>query len=670
MTQFDEANIAPLPGMSLKESVNTVLQHLRQQSDKASLLRAFIPLPPPFNRVQLIELHFIDSGFYYRCFDDGSVACSSRGWQGECSDSSIHMILLSNALMAELRFIRSDGGRYTPQDTQLFSWLARLARPVLENFLQQEILRASLQTLAQERDHHQILVDITNSVLSHLEMEELVSDVAREIHHYFGISAIGIILRDNGRPGKHSVHYTEFCEEGPRSQHYILQEMSPVLTQAMTQNQPQLYQQDDSKCWQNDPLLYEAAHRGLSNILVLPLTFGNHTPGVLLLAHASTTPFERENGALLQQIADRIAIAVDNADAWSSMTALKESLKQENSQLSAQLLSSMGVGDIIYQSQAMHDLLQQVDIVAQSDSTVLICGETGTGKEIIARAVHQLSNRHDKPLIKINCAAIPASLLESELFGYDKGAFTGAINTHKGRFEIADGGTLFLDEIGDLPLELQPKLLRVLQEREIERLGGSRTINVNVRVIAATNRDLRQMVDNREFRDDLFYRLNVFPLELPPLRERPEDIPLLAKYFTRKLALRMNRTIDNISPQTLEQLVSYDWPGNVRELENVIERAVLLTRDTTLNLHLTQQSTRLLPTFKNVEPPAVNPVQQMLHPGPPENDDEERRVIVQALRESNGIVAGPRGAANRLGMKRTTLLSRMQRLGISPRDVL
>ncbi len=388
-----------------------------------------------------------------------------------------------------------------------------------------------------------------------------------------------------------------------------------------------------------------------------------------MLAHTSSTLFSEENCQLLQHIADRIAIAVGNADAWRSMTDLQESLQQENHQLSEQLLSNLGIGDIIYQSQAMEDLLQQVDIVAKSDSTVLICGETGTGKEVIARAIHQLSPRRDKPLVKINCAAIPASLLESELFGHDKGAFTGAINTHRGRFEIADGGTLFLDEIGDLPLELQPKLLRVLQEREIERLGGSRTIPVNVRVIAATNRDLWQMVEDRQFRSDLFYRLNVFPLELPPLRDRPEDIPLLAKHFTQKMARHMNRSIDAIPTEALRQLMSWDWPGNVRELENVIERAVLLTRGNSLNLHLNVRQSRLLPTL-NEDSALRSSMAQLLHPTTPENDEEERQRIVQVLRETNGIVAGPRGAATRLGMKRTTLLSRMQRLGISVREVL
>ena len=319
----------------------------------------------------------------------------------------------------------------------------------------------------------------------------------------------------------------------------------------------------------------------------------------------------------------------------------------------------------------MRDVLQQVNIVALSDSTVLILGETGTGKEIIARAIHQMSLRKDKPLVKINCAAIPSTLLESELFGHDKGAFTGAINTHRGRFEMADGGTLFLDEIGDMPIELQPKLLRVLQEREIERIGGTRTIPVNVRVIAATNRDLKQMVIDREFRNDLFYRLNVFPLVLPPLRDRPDDIPLLVRYFTQKLARRLNRQIDTIPADAMRQLMRYEWPGNVRELENILERAVLLSRDNTLSLHLNAQpSSMVQPVAHDPFPFPLPRVAEMMHTEPPENDEEERQRIIQVLRETNGIVAGPRGAASKLGMKRTTLLSRMQRLGITVREVL
>jgi len=397
----------------------------------------------------------------------------------------------------------------------------------------------------------------------------------------------------------------------------------------------------------------------------------HQSTGVLVLAHRDLSIFNAQNCRLLRQIADRIGIAVDNADAYRKVTHLKENLKNENNKLNEQILSSQSFGDIIYQSDAMRDVLQQVNIVALSDSTVLILGETGTGKEIIARAIHQMSLRKDKPLVKINCAAIPSTLLESELFGHDKGAFTGAINTHRGRFEMADGGTLFLDEIGDMPIELQPKLLRVLQEREIERIGGTRTIPVNVRVIAATNRDLKQMVIDREFRNDLFYRLNVFPLVLPPLRDRPDDIPLLVRYFTQKLARRLNRQIDTIPADAMRQLMRYEWPGNVRELENILERAVLLSRDNTLSLHLNAQpSSMVQPVAHDPFPFPLPRVAEMMHTEPPENDEEERQRIIQVLRETNGIVAGPRGAASKLGMKRTTLLSRMQRLGITVREVL
>jgi hydrogenase-4 transcriptional activator len=361
---------------------------------------------------------------------------------------------------------------------------------------------------------------------------------------------------------------------------------------------------------------------------------------------------------------------VDNSNAWDEITRLKDTLKQENTWLNEQIQNAESLNDIIFQSTAMKNLPRQVEIVATSDSTVLLLGETGTGKELIARAIHKLSPRSAGPLVKINCAAIPASLLESDLFGHEKGAFTGATSTHIGRFEMAKGGTLFLDEIGDMPLELQPKLLRVLQEREIERVGGHQVIPVNVRVVAATNRNLKQMVDEKTFRSDLFYRLNVFPVEVPPLRDRPEDIPPLVTSFTRKLAARMNKTIDTVPAAGIQALCRYPWPGNARELQNVIERAVILTEGSTLNLQLNELKipaaaapvTSQLPTTTRKLPTMFNPLT-------PENDDDERERILQALRETNGIVAGPRGAASKLGLKRTTLLSRMQRLGINTREL-
>lgn len=290
-------------------------------------------------------------------------------------------------------------------------------------------------------------------------------------------------------------------------------------------------------------------------------------------------------------------------------------------------------------------------MVAQSDSTVLILGETGTGKELIARAIHNLSGRNARRMVKMNCAAMPAGLLESDLFGHERGAFTGASTQRIGRFELADKSSLFLDEVGDMPLELQPKLLRVLQEQEFERLGSNKLIQTDVRLIAATNRDLKKMVADREFRNDLYYRLNVFPIHLPPLRERPEDIPLLVKAFTFKIARRMGRNIDSIPAEALRTLSSMEWPGNVRELENVVERAVLLTRGNVLQLSLPDIAA-LMPST----PPVATEVAQ--------DGEDEYQLIMRVLKETNGVVAGPKGAAQRLGLKRTTLLSRMKRLGI------
>ncbi|KLV78648.1 formate hydrogenlyase transcriptional activator [Citrobacter sp. BIDMC107] len=290
-------------------------------------------------------------------------------------------------------------------------------------------------------------------------------------------------------------------------------------------------------------------------------------------------------------------------------------------------------------------------MVAQSDSTVLILGETGTGKELIARAIHNLSGRNARRMVKMNCAAMPAGLLESDLFGHERGAFTGASTQRIGRFELADKSSLFLDEVGDMPLELQPKLLRVLQEQEFERLGSNKLIQTDVRLIAATNRDLKKMVADREFRNDLYYRLNVFPIHLPPLRERPEDIPLLVKAFTFKIARRMGRNIDSIPAEALRTLSSMEWPGNVRELENVVERAVLLTRGNVLQLSLPDIAP-LMPST----PPVATEVAQ--------DGEDEYQLIMRVLKETNGVVAGPKGAAQRLGLKRTTLLSRMKRLGI------
>ncbi len=332
-----------------------------------------------------------------------------------------------------------------------------------------------------------------------------------------------------------------------------------------------------------------------------------------------------------------------------SLLDAKEKLAREKSYLQQEIESELGFEEIIGQSTSLREVLNKAKVVAPTDSTVLLLGETGTGKELVARSVHALSERHDRNFIKLNCAAVPSGLLESELFGHEKGAFTGAVSQKVGRIELADQGTLFLDEIGELPLELQPKLLRVLQDREFERLGGIKTLRVNVRIVAATNRDLRQDIAEKKFREDLFYRLNVFPIELPPLRRRREDIPMLVRHFVKKHATRMRKHIDIIPEKSMEILQRCNWPGNVRELENLIERMVILTRANVL-----------------ADPPAELDVDS--HTGHDSLNGVEREHIIRVLRETHGVLAGTDGAATRLGMKRTTLQSMLKRLGIAPSE--
>ena len=343
-------------------------------------------------------------------------------------------------------------------------------------------------------------------------------------------------------------------------------------------------------------------------------------------------------------------MAVANALAFREIAQLKDKLAEERLYLVSEIRAEHPFEEIVGESRPLHDALQQVEIVAPTDSTVLVLGETGTGKELIARAIHNRSGRRERTFVKINCAAIPSGLLESELFGHERGAFTGAIAQKIGRFEGANGGTLFLDEVGEIPLELQPKLLRVLQEQEFERIGGTRTIKVDVRLVVATNRDLVQMVEEHRFRDDLYYRLNVFPIYAPPLRERPEDIEPLVRYFVQRFAARMQRRIEVIPTETLDAMRRYPWPGNVRELENLIERAVILSSGPHLTVPLAHLARRSTPAAQDESASTLEGV--------------ERAHITRVLEETNWMLGGPRGAAARLGMKRTTLQSLMKRLAI------
>jgi formate hydrogenlyase transcriptional activator len=396
----------------------------------------------------------------------------------------------------------------------------------------------------------------------------------------------------------------------------------------------------------------EARAEALESGCALPLISRGRTLGVLTLGSRAENSFSPEDVDFLMQAAGQIAIAIENALAYREIAQLKEKLAQEKLYLEDEIRGEIDFEGIVGQSSALRHVLNLVETVAPSDSTVLLLGETGTGKELIARAIHERSRRKEQTFVKLNCAAIPTGLLESELFGHERGAFTGAIAQKIGRLELADQGTLFLDEVGDIPLEIQPKLLRALQEREFERLGSNRTQQVDVRLVAATNRDLEKMMENREFRSDLYYRLNVFPIRIPPLRERPEDIPLLVRYFTQKYGRRMQKQIESIPAAALRKLSSWHWPGNIRELENFIERSVILTHGTALQAPIAALS-------NNGGNAPVAGVRQA----------NERDEIVRVLKLTNGRIAGPDGAAARMEIKRTTLLSRMKKLGIDPRKV-
>ncbi|WP_049090872.1 formate hydrogenlyase transcriptional activator FlhA [Klebsiella oxytoca] len=549
-------------------------------------------------------------------------------------------------------FIRDDNRPWTEKEYQRLHTFTQIVAVVTEQIQSRVSNNVDYDLLCRERDNFRILVAITNAVLSRLDIDELVSEVAKEIHRYFRIDAISVVLRSN-RKGKLNIYSTHYLDASHPVHDQSEVDEAGTLTERVFKSKEMLL----LNLHEHDPLapyekmLFEMWDNKIQTLCLLPLMSGNTLLGVLKLAQCDEKVFTTTDLKLLRQIAERVSIAIDNALAYREIQRLKERLVDENLALTEQLNNvESEFGEIIGRSEAMNSVLKQVEMVAQSDSTVLILGETGTGKELIARAIHNLSGRNSRRMVKMNCAAMPAGLLESDLFGHERGAFTGASAQRIGRFELADKSSLFLDEVGDMPIELQPKLLRVLQEQEFERLGSNKLIHTDVRLIAATNRDLKQMVADREFRSDLYYRLNVFPIHLPPLRERPEDIPLLVKAFTFKIARRLGRNIDSIPAETLRLLSRMEWPGNVRELENVIERAVLLTRGSVLQLSLPEMSLETEPLPAEVLP---------------EEGEDEYQLIVRVLKESNGVVAGPKGAAQRLGLKRTTLLSRMKRLGIN-----
>ena len=534
-------------------------------------------------------------------------------------------------------------------DLEFLAQVARQVAVAVENVLNYEAAQCYQAEMARQRDRVQVVLDVTNAMVANLDLRELFQAVSELLRRLIRHEYASLVLVD---PAKGQLRLEALDFPGSNSQIHEVQmallEDSPAAD-ALRTRQPLLLNCMDVERFPSE-IVRRLLAEGLQSAVCIPLLRGDRALGTLNVASMREAAFTPDDVALLTQIGNELAIAVENALAFRQIEELKDKLTEEKLYLEDEIRTEYDFEEIVGDSQSLKRVLRDVETVAPTDSTVLIQGESGTGKELIARAIHNLSGRRQRTFVKVNCAAIPTGLIESELFGHEKGAFTGAISQKIGRFELADKGTLFLDEIGDIPLELQPKLLRVLQEREFERLGSTRTVKVDIRLVTATNRDLSQMIASREFREDLFYRLNVFPITLPPLRERREDIPLLARYFTQKYARRMNRAIETIPGEAMEALTNWNWPGNVRELENLIERAVILTRGAALHVPLAElrnggeaaSTTGALTTL----------------------EEAEREHILRGLRESKWVVGGPAGAAARLGLKRTTLQSRMQKLGI------
>jgi formate hydrogenlyase transcriptional activator len=501
-----------------------------------------------------------------------------------------------------------------------------------------------------ESERLKLLLDLTNTLVSNLECRDLLRTVSASIRQVMRCDTVGVWL-----PDAEQVHLRQLALDFPESRGFVREDLlhpveGSVLGEVFKSGKPLVVGVMSEQIAPEEAP--EARAEALESGCAVPLISRGRTLGVLTLGSRLENSFSGEDVDFLMRAAGQIAIAIENALAYREIAQLKDKLAQEKLYLEEEIRGEMDFEGIVGQSSALRHVLNLVETVASSDSTVLLLGETGTGKELIARAIHERSRRKERTFVKLNCAAIPTGLLESELFGHERGAFTGAIAQKIGRLELADLGTLFLDEVGDIPIEIQPKLLRALQEREFERLGSNRTKKVDVRLVAATNRDLEKMMENREFRSDLYYRLNVFPIRIPPLRDRPEDIPLLVRYFTQKYGRLMQKQIESIPAAAMKKLISWHWPGNIRELENFIERSVILTHGAALQAPIAALSNNGRTTHWS---------------GPREAN--ERDEIIRVLKTTNGRIAGPDGAAARMNIKRTTLISRLKKLGIDPRRI-
>ncbi len=502
-----------------------------------------------------------------------------------------------------------------------------------------------------KRAEEALLLEVSSVLLSHLDIRELFGAISATLHRVMPHEYATLALYEPDSKALRLVSLEQPQTEASLQDEMLSSGQESLSGEVMRSRQP-LVVNDLANGSLKPAVIRRLAAEGVKSACFLPLIIRDQVLGTLNLVSRREAAFQQKEVELLTQMAGHVAMALNNALIFHQVAQLKERLAEEKLYLEDEIRTEYHFEEIIGESTALKRVLKQVETVGPTNATVLILGETGTGKELVARAIHSLSPRRDRTFIKLNCAAIPTGLLESELFGHEKGAFTGAISQKIGRLELAHQGTLFLDEVGDIPLELQPKLLRALQEKEFERLGSARTIPVDVRLIAATNHDLAKMVSTREFRNDLYYRLRVFPITVPPLRQRADDIPILVRYFAQKHAERMHKNIEVIPPETMEALNHWHWPGNVRELENIIERAVILSPGPVLRVPLAE----LNPAIKETGSPSTL-------------EDAEREHILRVLREARGVIAGPNGAATRLGLKRTTLNSKMRKLGITRGEI-
>ncbi len=638
--------------------LNLVLHDPRRNVMRLNVLRALIPVTIPVS----LELPIPDSpaGWVWKnqkplLLRDLTIEQRFGNYLRLLSESGIRTyyvfpLTTANQSYGAVSFGSRDISAYGDSDLKFMEQLATQIAVAVDTTLTHETVKTYQDKLAKEHERLRLVHDISNTLISHLDARELFAQISQCIGRIMRHDYCSLCLYEpaNDQFRVRAIDFPEGrdllreevvfpTEDSPAG--HALKTRNPLLVNRLTvENFPS----------QATQLLLNS---GIKSGCWLPLEGRKRFLGTLNVCSFQESAFTQDDLELLREVSNQVAIAVDNALAFQEIAELRDKLAEEKVYLEDEIQSEHNFEEIMGESPVLKFVLQQVETVAPTDSTVMILGETGTGKELIARAIHNLSNRRGRALVKLNCAAIPTGLLESELFGHEKGAFTGAIAQKIGRVELANRGTLFLDEVGDIPLELQPKLLRVLQEQEFERLGGTRTIHVDARLIVATNRDLDAMVGARQFREDLFYRLNVFPIHVPPLRERATDIPLLVNFFVNKHSKRMGKRIERIPTETMRALSRWHWPGNVRELENVIERAVIVSHGPVLNVPLAAPKAGSIPASKTR-------VQTL--------EASEKEAILLALREANGIVAS---AATKLGMKRTTLNSKMRKLNISRRDL-